>query len=143
MHRTTALALAAVLAAACTPEDEDRCGDGFVWDSEDSTCYPEDTDTDTGTDTGTDTDADASVDDGGPTGLGATCETSEDCTYEIYDFCLVQPGNETGYCTMDDCTASPDDCPAGYQCCLFTVSGVPDFCATEADLELLGAMCEG
>ena len=131
--RVAALLSIMAICSGCTPSDDERCGDGFVWSAADSTCYPVDEDTDTG--------APDAGGDAGAEGLGATCtESGGECS-GIYDYCLLQPGADTGYCTMDDCTVSPDDCPATYHCCDFSFEGVPNCCVNEDDWELLGSMC--
>ena len=48
-------------------------------------------------------------------GLGDWCQKHGDCQGKA-DFCIVMPGATDGYCTLQNCTAQPDDCPAGYTC---------------------------
>lgn len=153
----------------CTPSADERCDEGFVWDgashtclceddgvwdSDDRVCRPRDTDTDTGTGTGHDAgNGDGGADSGDtdtgteelPAGQGDDCVTTDSvpCPGEA-DYCAVQPGSTQGYCTMQGCVKEPaDDCPTGFRCCYFTISPIPDFCATEADFTAMGAMCEG
>ena len=57
------------------------------------------------------------------------------------DYCVANPG-QVGYCAPSDCTVDPNSCPAGYQCCNFSMAGIPNFCATDADMNLLAGMCE-
>jgi hypothetical protein len=47
--------------------------------------------------------------------LGSTCAVQEDCVGET-NICIIVPGDPTGYCSIRDCTLSPDNCPAGYAC---------------------------
>lgn len=50
--------------------------------------------------------------------LGATCLEGgfpSDCPAAA-PFCVILPGNATGYCTLKDCTVDPNDCPEGHIC---------------------------
>jgi len=142
--RTTMSLMAAgaalALVVGCAPTDDERCGSGFVW--QENTCFEED-----GTDSDTGPAGDGGADGGGelPTGLGETCtdEGGECDAYEA-DYCAIQPGGDTGYCTVLGCSASPDNCPGEYLCCDFPDGfDIDNFCVTEADLELMGSMCQG
>lgn len=61
--------------------------------------------------------------------LGQACVKSEDCD-GVASFCVVMPGQTTGYCTIKDCTITPNDCPKGYTCMDISsyVPGIPNLC---------------
>lgn len=44
--------------------------------------------------------------------IGATCTTVADCACPS-DFCAVQPGDATGFCTQRDCLDGTVQCPGG------------------------------
>lgn len=118
----------------CAPEDDERCGGPTEWI--DNTCMLKDTDTTT------DTDADAGYI---PEGMGLLCSAmgyEAECAEHEASYCLLEPGKTEGYCTMGDCSATPNDCPGGYRCCNMPIEGVPNFCATEEDFLKMGSMCE-
>lgn len=126
-----------VLLAGCTPSDSERCGEGFTY--QDGMCQPAD-------DAGSADDTDSAEDDGGdggdlPTGMGEICAGDEDCADYEADYCLMQPGDDEGVCTVQNCSVDPDDCPDGYLCCDFTIPSVPNFCVTDAQFAELGSMC--
>jgi hypothetical protein len=80
-----------------------------------------------------------------PEGLGEVCLTrgfETECIDHEASFCLVEPGETDGYCTIGDCTVAPNDCPDGYKCCNMPVEGMPNFCAIEDDFFKMGSMCE-
>jgi hypothetical protein len=138
------LILLGVVPASCTPADSERCGSDEYF--EDGACYLKDAG---GHDTGeTPNDAggddaggdDAGGNDGLPTGLGEVCAGEDGCAGFEADYCAQRPGEATGYCTIENCTGSPDNCPGDYTCCLFIVAD--NFCATAEDIEAMGPMCE-
>jgi hypothetical protein len=92
------LAVAAFTCAGCLLGD--RCGPDQVLKG--GVCVPVLTDA-------------GSPDDEGPDGLGETCTAHVDCTGPA-DFCAVYPGDDTGYCTFQDCDLVENDCPDGYFC---------------------------
>lgn len=50
--------------------------------------------------------------------FGQTCSDAQnhtDCGCAA-DYCAVQPGNPTGYCTATGCKEDPSVCPAGWSC---------------------------
>ena len=137
--RSAVAALCAPVAAGllgCDPTADERCGDGYVW--RDNTCFPiEEDDSDTGEADGGDTG-------GPPFGLGEPCtDGGDECSGFEADYCALQPGHDTGYCTVDGCSTDPDDCYGEYTCCDFPYSGVPNFCVTPEDYEVLGSTCDG
>jgi hypothetical protein len=141
--RIAAAIVAIALGGGCNPTADERCGGGYVW--KDGTCIPEG-EADTGTESGENTDADAGDADGGdgPSGLGVECsEDGGECEGFEADYCALQPGQETGYCTVANCSTDPDDCYGEYSCCDFPYSGVPNFCVTPEDYEILGSTCDG
>ena len=134
--RIASLFLIASALSTCVPADEERCGDGYFWDSEDKTCY-EEVDTAATPDAGDAGDKDV-------VGLGDVCsQDGSECQGKEADFCAIQPGAPAGYCTIKNCSAEPDDCPAGYRCCVFSTDAIPDFCATQEQYDLMGSMCTG
>ncbi len=121
--------------SSCSLDDDDRCGEGFIW--ENNTCYPvQEQDTTPVPDGGTDTDTDL------PSGMGKVCtEAGGECANEEADYCVLQPGNLEGYCSLQDCIADPNNCPGTYICCDFSIDGIPNFCASKEDFELMTSMC--
>ncbi len=89
---------------------------------------------DSGTDDGTD-DADDPY-----YGLGESCWAEFECADFNADFCATRPGYE-GYCSIRDCTPSPNSCPQPYVCCESIMSGLPNFCVTDEDLETMTTVC--
>ena len=77
---------------------------------------------------------DSSLQDGRENGaaLGATCKGEEDCS-DNATFCVVMPGDETGYCTIEKCTVTPNNCPSGYLCMDISlyVPGIPNLCIAQ------------
>jgi hypothetical protein len=66
-------------------------------------------------------------------GFGAPCKDGanhSDCPCAA-DYCAVQPGQTTGYCTKTGCVEDPNICPSGYTC--FDLSkfapDLPAFCS--------------
>ena len=65
--------------------------------------------------------------------LNESCQesgpASKDC-HGIATFCVVLPGNSVGYCTLQDCTLNPDNCPKGFSCLDLSqyVAGLPLVC---------------
>jgi hypothetical protein len=97
-------------------DDDDRCGD-LEWQEANLWCQGA-TDTsvvDTGTGAGTDTATDSMP---API-LGEACNSDADCTQYNADYCLIAPqgGN---FCTLKNCSATPDNCPDGYTCCVMS-----------------------
>lgn len=103
-------------------DDEDRCADGLIYDSETRVCLKfTDTDTDTGMD---ELDASTEDQDGGPSddtedsrpsGLGESCTVTGDCLKYKEDYCFYSENSGSGYCTVQNCSFGA--CPAGYMCC--------------------------
>ncbi|MCP4677426.1 MAG: hypothetical protein GY854_18305 [Deltaproteobacteria bacterium] len=121
----------ALASAMCTPTDDERCGDDFVW--EDNTCKAipaGDGDTDADADAGTGGDAGSDL----PEGLGTPCTEQGQCMGLEASFCTANPGMPDGYCTVEGCTFGQGDCPDGYTCCEMEVNDDPPiFCATDED----------
>ncbi len=149
------LFILSITGASCAPDDADRCGDGFRWDSDQSTCFklaPAGGGKDAGANASDGGAADdAGVETGGsdapqatPEGLGDVCtEGGSQCEGLEADYCAVQPGDPDGYCTVQGCSSSPDDCPEGYKCCAFSnfAASYPDFCITDEMYGMMGPMC--
>ncbi len=68
---------------------------------------------------------------GSPSGLGKLCESDDECAEHEADFCVIVPGSG-GYCSFDDCTIDPNDCPGGYLCCEYNLEGNPRICLSPA-----------
>lgn len=111
------------------PEIKSCCLDGQVYDpNEPKLCIP------IPEDAGTDTDGD-----GGVNGIGTECTDDSGCEGLDAEYCAINPGTGTGYCSVLDCTT--DICPTGYQCCDCTgASMVPQVvvCLTDADSSMVG-----
>jgi len=61
--------------------------------------------------------------------LGDYCESAADCSAAA-DYCAIQPGNSSGYCTPTGCDEDPSLCPAPFHCeDRFVAFGAPAFCA--------------
>lgn len=153
----------AVLFATCSPPDDERCGEGFVW--QDYSCVPcdeastdsdsdtdsdgdtdADTDSDSDTDTDSDTDSDTDEPDGGlPDGMGEPCtDGGGECDGLEADYCIINPMSGDGYCTIQGCATDPDDCPDGYTCCDFPTSfEIDNTCVTDADFKEMSSICTG
>ena len=94
-------------------DDDDRCGD-LKWDETNRWCAGEiDTSAlDTGTGAGTDT----ATDSGPPPVLGEVCNSDADCAKYNANYCLLATGRDN-FCTLKNCSATPNNCPSGYTCC--------------------------
>ncbi len=57
---------------------------------------------------------DCGDDSGTEDGLGASCETDDDCADQPADHCLSMPG-QTGFCTIEGCRSG--ECAASFSCC--------------------------
>jgi hypothetical protein len=64
--------------------------------------------------------------------LGETCKADGDCNCEA-PYCAIMQNAAEGYCSIKDCTLSPDDCPGGYQCFDLSIfsSELPRYCAKQ------------
>jgi len=78
---------------------------------------------------GTDLESSDASHEGAADNFGASCREHEQCVGSA-DFCVVMPGNTTGYCTFKDCTITPNSCPEGYTCMDISlyVPGKPNLC---------------
>ncbi len=128
--------LSMLLAGGCfNIKDEDRCLEGFTYDSEENECVP-DEDAGVGVDAApvdAEVTADASTpgEDGGTiSGLWDDCETAAECTGDA-DYCAYSPQGQVGYCTVTGCTAG--SCPTGFQCCDCSAVSWPVMCADETN----------
>jgi hypothetical protein len=74
-------------------------------------------------------DANVVVPDGGP-GPGQACSTSSDCPADA-SYCAVQPGQTTGYCTLQGCKTDAGICPGGWSCLDLSQfsAGLPSICS--------------
>ncbi|MCA9551688.1 MAG: hypothetical protein KC933_16745 [Myxococcales bacterium] len=125
-----------VLTTACTIDDP--CGPDLVLDEAVAGCVAKPVDAgfpDAAVDAGTTEDAgdlDGAVVDAGDApdagevdsgvcadpGYGDVCTStgaSPECACEA-DFCALQPGSATGFCTRTHCLPPDPGCPAGYTC---------------------------
>ncbi len=126
IFKTISLMMLLLWVTSCAPDD--RCGNDFNYI--DGACVPiEDTET------STDPPEDSGPVDAGD-GLGEICTTDgNECAGFDADYCLLQPGADEGYCTYEDCTTDPDNCSAGYSCCMMASSS--SFCATDEDYQTM------
>lgn len=73
---------------------------------------------------------DASMPDGGGA-LGDTCTGDTGCGTDA-PYCAKSPFDAEGFCTLRDCTVSPNDCPDGYVCDDSAVQfGAPTYCTAQ------------
>jgi hypothetical protein len=93
-------------------------------------------------DTTAEADSSTTEADGGamPSGMGDVCSGPEDCAGTEATYCAKKPADETGTCTVEDCDAATNDCPAGYACCHFAISSVPNYCSPQAEYDMLKGM---
>lgn len=132
------LGLVGPVAGGCyNIKDEDRCLDGYTYDSQDNECVPN---IDGGLDSGVSADAssmDADLDGSTVSGLWDDCDTNADCTGDA-DHCAYTDMGQVGFCTVTDCTAG--SCPTGFWCCDCTAVEWPVMCADETDA-MISAFC--
>ncbi|MDD5306173.1 MAG: hypothetical protein PHU25_02520 [Deltaproteobacteria bacterium] len=140
----SAVTTALLLLIGCTPSDSERCQSGYLFHPENGSCQPiEDGGTDSETSNLDAGNPDAGNPDGGdtgdlPTGLGESCTDNEQCADYEADYCAINPLTQEGFCTVENCTVSPDDCPQGYRCCDSPESyGQPNLCILPADYDTL------
>lgn len=65
-----------------------------------------------------------------PSGLLQSCAGPEDCAGNDADFCdtFVQMA-----CLVQNCTVTPNDCSAGFDCCDLSAFGLPTLCIPEGE----------
>lgn len=120
-----------VALVGCAPPDDERCRSG--WQYIDHTCIPDDTES--SVIEGTDSDL--------PEGFGLKCTPEGgECEGLEASYCVHDPRKLKGYCTIQDCRPSNNDCPRGYSCCVFIIESEPSFCVTEAELLEMGGLCQ-
>jgi hypothetical protein len=126
------------LAVSCI-QGSDRCGK-LTWQASSAGCIdesdtvnpPEDSEGPAG-DGGEDTDP--------PPVLGGDCTSDADCKKDNADYCVLVPGNAEGFCTLKNCSSSPDDCPADYTCCVTAADADwPNHCMPDELYEEFGEM---
>ena len=95
----------------CAFSDDERCPDGFEWDTELNYCVIE---IDAGEDSGS---GECEPGDGGIDGFGELCTDEGDCAGYTADYCLTDPRNPSapGACTATGC--EPCGCGEGNVCC--------------------------
>ncbi|MBN2717612.1 MAG: hypothetical protein JXX14_17300 [Deltaproteobacteria bacterium] len=93
-----------MFALSCADNDN-RCGDYELDTSGVSCIVPQDTAIVDTNDTSP------------PPVLGEACASDADCTQYNADYCVLIPGTAEGFCSVRDCTVSPDSCPDEYTCC--------------------------
>jgi hypothetical protein len=110
----TGLAIAAAIAVASCSVGSDKCGEGYI--EKLGACQK-------GSATGgkkstaiKDADLDGLADET-VTGLGETCKSQPECAGKGADYCMIDPTNGIGTCSIKDCTVSPNSCPGEYTCC--------------------------
>jgi hypothetical protein len=107
----------ACVIVSCTV-GEDKCGKGFV--EKMGACAKASASGGRTSVAPTDANLDA-VGDGDKTqsvsGLYDSCEIQPDCAGKDANYCAMDPTNGIGFCTIKDCTVSPDNCPKEYKCC--------------------------
>jgi hypothetical protein len=124
-----------VLPISCIQGD-DRCGN-LISDKSLGTCLRpfESTDADTGAkkdggvaDGGGDSDSDGDGDsESPPPVLGESCSSDAECAVYNANYCNLAA--TPPFCTLRDCTAPQNRCPAGYDCCVSpTPDWYPDHC---------------
>jgi hypothetical protein len=122
-------------------DDDDRCGD-LKWEETNLWCAGEmDTSTavvDTtgpGTDTATDS-MPAPI-------LGEVCNSDADCAQYNANYCLPAQGQDN-FCTLKNCSATPNNCPSGYSCCVISPgTGYETHCMPNETYTTMGAqICE-
>jgi len=137
MQRVFPLHLLALLLCACGMEDDDRCGDDYVFVN--NTCVaPADSET-ADTDSGPVLDTSIDMD-----GFGLACVDHGDCEGHEADYCAMMPGETTGGCLVSNCTPSPDDCPYPLRCCAFPETlGMPSLCLPQEQYDTYASFCAG
>ncbi len=129
-----------LLLFACTFADDERCTSGYDYDPEGHTCVPVEEDAETDEPQQSDTSSASTPDDTDETGLGKACTVEgNECQDLEASYCALNPVTQTGYCTYEGCTSDPGTCPEGYTCCDMPFAGIPNFCATKEDAELMGS----
>jgi hypothetical protein len=107
----------AIMGPACSIDEADRCDPSQVYES--GYCVIPDTEA-----------PDNPYKDSGVTGLGEVCTSPGDCEDLDADYCAMSPGAASGNCTVQNCTAVPEDtCPADMICCVLDAgTGMPPLC---------------
>lgn len=108
--------LFALLSFGCTISEEERCAEGYTWDTTYRLCLQEKIDDSEKIDT-----------EPQANGVGTHCFEDSDCTsleLEV-NYCLIDPMSpETGgMCSVWECEAI--NCPGPYSCCDCTATGSP------------------
>lgn len=63
--------------------------------------------------------------------LGASCTSDAECAVYNANYCNLAASEP--FCTLSDCTALPDGCPSGYDCCVsISPDWYPDHCMPSA-----------
>lgn len=135
----------------CTPDDSQRCGEGYEYNGKSCFEMGDNSTEDSGgmhdASSGEDSDSSLDVDnlddpdmsENIPKGLGTSCtEDGDQCDDLEASFCTANPMAPDGYCTITDCIPAEGKCPDGYRCCEMTV-GNPKvvFCANLADFDTM------
>ena len=113
----------------------DRCPPGYTRQPGTFYCFEDTVDGGALLDADPATSADAAAGDGpaetaaSPALQGEPCREKEECAVHVR-FCVVMPGELTGYCTKFDCDPAANNCPAGYTCMDVSAysPGVPTLC---------------
>lgn len=109
--------LLTMLQVSCLPDDV--CGKGYQY--KDKTCFKiADTKKTLKDASLAAADREAGDDDSGEidaTGLGDSCVDETDCEGKDASYCLVNPTNGEGACTIQGCTDADGSCPGEYRCC--------------------------
>jgi hypothetical protein len=144
LHRCWFFVLGFLFLLGCTPSDDERCRKGFYFEMNFG-CLP--VDSGTGTDTEEEDGGFVVVDggeEGGPTGIGVTCEDDTQCEGYDADYCSKDPTKPEldGVCVIKDCAGNPGKCPAdlGLECCGFNSFDLPSMCVPPEVIAEIGAM---
>jgi len=117
-----------IFMVGCLPDDDTKkCNGDYVWNPKSEGCDLKNESIDGGSPIGNDGgfgDGSAPVSgEGGfseaPTGMGENCSSFDDCAEYEADQCTATPYTPKGFCTVRNCSNAPDNCPAGFICCVF------------------------
>lgn len=134
--------LVAALLGACSISDGDRCASGFIYISELKACQAiPDASVPVSDAASPPASAEGGVSEAasGPS-FGSVCANAADCTSSTTNYCVLNPGAPSGYCSKSNCAA---DCPSDYKCCNCPAFGMVA-CVKDADatpLTGLGCTC--
>ncbi|MBN2715653.1 MAG: hypothetical protein JXX14_07340 [Deltaproteobacteria bacterium] len=136
------LCVAVMMQGACAPDDDDRCGDGYVYNKSTQTCEIAAELMDTSSDSNSADTDDSSADTGG-TVQGDYCILAGSVCSGDAPYCAGRAITDTdGYCAKIDCTIGGEDCPEGTTCCDFVFTGAV-FCMENDGYAAVQGYCGG